>query len=177
MDEAASVLESLRLRHPDLASEIEELALAVLERVDAPALGAELSRRLQKLDIFDAIEEDPRDSSYTPVWEMAQHTLDTTMAPYLEDLQRKIEVGLKEAAQATCLGIVIGLYHAREGYADDSLLAQAPDFCEKEAYYVVDILARQSGKLHRHRWMLPEDARSSIPEWSRLFPGAARPKR
>ncbi|MCR9095730.1 MAG: hypothetical protein NXI30_16030 [bacterium] len=52
------------------------------------------------------------------------------MAPYLEDLQQEIELGLEEAAQTTCLGIVIGLYHAREGDADDSLSAQAPDFSE-----------------------------------------------
>ncbi len=109
--------------------------MEVVSAVDAKRLGSELGRRLAALDIFDAADGSPRDGRYVPMWEAAQQTLDGLLEPYLVDLQRRIELGLKEAAQATCLGIVLGLHSARGQASDDSLLAHAPDFCEKEAHY------------------------------------------
>lgn len=175
--EAAQVLQVLSRRHPELRSEIDEISLAMLAAVDTEKLGAALGDRLCSLDFLDAIDPDPRSGRYVAEWDLAQHTLDTLMKPYVSDLQRLIELGLKEAAQSTCLGIIIGLYQARDIHAGDSLLAHAPDFCENEAHYVAGRLAKQSGRLHRSRWQLPENARSLIPDWPELFPRGVRRKR
>ncbi len=144
--------------------------MELVSAVEAKRLGSELGRRLAELDIFDAADGSPRDGRYVPMWEAAQQTLDGLLEPYLVDLQRRIELGLKEAAQATCLGIVLGLHSARGQASDDSLLAHAPDFCENEAHYVVELLAKQSGRLHRRRWPLPEGSRALVPGWPWLFP-------
>ena len=93
--------------------------------------------------MFDATETAPRDGRYVPIWEAAQQTLDGLLEPYLADLQRRVELGLKEAAQSSCLGIILGLYHARDCASDDSLLAHVPDFCENEAHYEAGVLAKQ----------------------------------
>jgi hypothetical protein len=176
-DESLQVLLSLIRRHPDLAPEADELALALIETVDAKEVGLELGQRLLELDIFDAIDTAPRDGRYVPIWDAAQQTLDCLLEPYLADLQRRVELGLKEAAQSTCFGIILGLYHARGCESDDSLLAHAPDFCQDEAHYVVGLLAKQSGRLHRRRWSLPEGSDELLSEWPWLFPRGARRKK
>ena len=150
------------------------MALEIIETVDAEELGLELGRRLLELDIFDAVDGSRRDGREIPVWEAAQKTLDGLLEPYLIDLQRRVELGLKEAAQSTCLGIVLGLYQARDGASDDSLLAHAPDFCENEAHYVVGQVAKQSGRLQRRRWPLPEGSQALLPDWPWLFPRSAQ---
>lgn len=169
-DESTQVLRSLTCRHPELRAEIDALAIARIASVDAEKLGSKLGQRLLEVDIFDVTDTVPRDGSYVPMWEAAQQTLDGLLAPYIADLQRRIELGLKEAAQSTCLGIVLGLYHARDCASDDSLLAHAPDFCENEADYVVGMLAKQSGRLQRRRWSLPDGSHKLLPEWSWLCP-------
>lgn len=164
-DEPGQVLRSLLRRHPELRDEANELSLQLVAAVDARSLGSELRRRLAALDIFDAADGSPRDMRYVPMWEVAQQTLDGLLEPYLIDLQRRVELGLKEAAQATCLGIVMGLHWAQRHAGDDSLLAHAPDFCANEAHYAVQLLAKQSGRLHRRRWPLPEGSEALFPDW------------
>jgi hypothetical protein len=173
-DESTQALRSLASRHPELRREIDELALVLIASVDSKKLGAELGQRLLEVDIFDATDAPRRDGRYIPVWEAAQQTLDGLLAPHLTDLHRRIELGLKEAAQSTCLGIVLGLYRARDGAVGDSLLAHAPDFCENEASYVVGLLAKQSGRLQRRRWTLPEGSHELLPDWPWLFSRDAR---
>jgi len=149
-----------------------------IETVDVDKLATDVGDGLRALDLFDATDPDPRSPRYVAVWESAQHTLDLFMKPYIADLERRIELGLRDAAESNCLGIVLGLYRARESEDDDdALLAHAPDFCSNEADYVVDLLGRQSGRLHRRRWSLPTEARSRLPDWSDLFKSRPRRKR
>lgn len=168
-EEAQQLIIALVKRHPALREEATELATALLESVDAHKLGIELGKRLRDLDLFDLSNRSCRDPGrYVEVTEAAYETLEETLAPYVVDLERRIELGLEDAARATCLGIVLGLYHACD-HTEDALLAHAPDFCEGEAGYLVDQLAKQSGKLHRSRWSLPDGSAELLPEWDWLF--------
>jgi hypothetical protein len=172
------LIHCLRARHSELSGEIDELAVALLETVDVDELAIKVGDGLRALDLFDATDPDPRSPRYVDLWESAQHTLDLFMKPYLADLERRIELGLRDAAESTCLGIVLGLYRARESEDDgDALLAHAPDFCANEADYVVELLGKQSGRLHSRRWSLPTEARSRLPDWSGLFKSRPRRKR
>lgn len=176
--EMRKLIHCLRARHSELSGEIDELAVALLETVDVDELATKVGDGLRALDLFDATDPDPRSPRYVDLWESAQHTLDLFMKPYLADLERRIELGLRDAAESTCLGIVLGLYRARESEDDgDALLAHAPDFCASEADYVVELLCKHSGRLHRRRWSLPTEARSSLPDWSGLFKSRSRRKR
>jgi hypothetical protein len=176
-DEPKRVLQSLIRRHPELRTEAEELALKLIGGVDPQELGSELRRRLREIDIFDLADSPTRGGRYVPLWAAAQETLDDLLEPYLVDLKRTIALGLKEAAQSTCLGIVLGLYGARDFSSDDSLLAHAPDFCENEAQYVVGLLAKESGRLHRRRWPLPDGSDALLTDWPWIFSRGSRRKK
>jgi hypothetical protein len=151
--------------------------LALIETVDSRKLGLELGQRLLDLDIFDATDGSSRDGRYVPLWDAAQQALDRLLEPYLADLQRRVELGLRETAQSTCLGIVLGLHQVRGRASDDTLLAHAPDFCENEAHHIVGLLAKQSGRLHRRRWPLPDGSQALLPGWPWLFPQRAERKK
>jgi len=172
------LIHCLRARHSELSGEINELAVELLETVDIDELATKVGDGLRALDLFDATDPDPRSPRYVDLWESAQHTLDLFMKPHIADLERRIELGLRDAAESTCLGIVLGLYHARESEDDsDALLAHAPDFCASEAEHVVERLGKHSGRLHRRRWFLPTEARARLPDWSGLSKSRRRRKR
>ena len=175
--EPKQLLQSLIRRHPELRTEAEELALELIATVDAEELESELGRRLRGIDIFDLTDSPPRDGRYVPLWAAAQEALDGLLKPYLVDLKRRIALGLKEAAQLTCLGIVLGLYKSRDHASDDSLLAHAPDFCENKAHYVVELLAKESGRLHRRRWRPPDGSEAMLTDWPWLFSRGSRRKK
>jgi hypothetical protein len=173
-DEALRLLLSLIDHHPELRPECETLATTLLGEVDAQQIGAQLGNRLSELDITACAGRAGRQPwGYVEPWEAAAEILEELLAPYIEDLRRRIELVLEDAARSTCLGIVLGLYHARTA-EPSALLAHVPDFCEEEAAYVVELLTKESGRRHRRRWELPEGSEDLLPDWDWLF---TRPRR
>lgn len=169
-EEAKKLLVMLIDRHPELRRDSDELATAILGDVDAETLRKELGQCLRGLDMTELAAYSGRQpwGEYVEPNEAAHRVLDELMQPYLDDLGRRIELGLEDAARSLCLGIVLALYDAR-GSGSDSLLAYAPDYCENEAAYAVEILAKKSSRLHRRRWKLPDGSESLLPEWDGLF--------
>ncbi|MFQ5471970.1 MAG: hypothetical protein ACE5FA_03655 [Dehalococcoidia bacterium] len=168
-EEARELLEILVGRHPELSFECEQLAREIVDRVDPEKLARKLHRQLMALDMDDLSARSGRHMwGYVEPADAAQELLDALMESYLVDLRRQIELGLEVAARSHCLGIVLGLYRAR-GVETDSPLAYAPDYCENEAAYAVEILAKQSSKMFRRRWRLPDGCESRLAEWGWLF--------
>jgi hypothetical protein len=168
-EETRELLEILVERHPELRAECEQLATGILDRVDPEKLARKLHKQLTALDILDLSGRSGRQPwGYVEPADAAQEILDALMESYREDLRRRIELGLEVAARSQCLGIVLGLYRGRDG-DHDSLLAFAPDYCENEAAYAVEILAKESSRRFRRRWKLPDGCESQLPEWTWLF--------
>jgi hypothetical protein len=93
---------------------------------------------------------------------------------FLADLKRRAELGLTDAAVTMGLGIVLGLYKAKDSPSDGPL-GWAPDFPAEHAGHAVSELMRASPAQTRDviRTRLLEVIVADAPNWSEMLTRAA----
>jgi hypothetical protein len=172
--EAADVLRALLKRHPELAAEAERLAKSVVTDLDVEAVADDVEQAVLDLDLDDLNERAGRKRwGYVEPTEAAWELLEAAVAPYLDEMRRRIELGLEAAAVAACQGIVSGLYRC-QGQTTDKVLGWAEDFPAESAGEAVATLARASAAKHRRTWRLPVAFKEQVPEWADLIDRATR---
>jgi hypothetical protein len=108
--------------------------------------------------------------------EAAFELLDDAIEPFLADMKRLVELGHEEAAIATCLGIVLGLYGLKDRKSHE-VLEWAPDFASQAACQAVTELSRETRKKRGPRWRIPETFFAAVPpEWKTRLVSAANSK-
>lgn len=88
----------------------------------------------------------------------------------ISDMKRRMELGLADAAQAMCRGIVGGLCMAKETKSDGAL-GWAPDFPAEEACHAVAELVRACPAERRKntRDHLLDALAGDVPDWSEML--------
>jgi hypothetical protein len=168
------VLRALLERHPQLAAEAEQLAKSVVTDVDVDAIAEDVEQAVLDLDLDDLNARAGRTrGGYVEPTEAAWDLLEETLAPYLDDMRRRIELGLEAAAVAACQGIVLGLYRC-QGQTTDKVIGWAEDSPAESAAEAVATLARTSAAKHRRAWRLPAAFKERVPEWADLIDGSGR---
>ena len=173
-EEGANVLRSLLERHPKLVSEAEEIATAAVTNVDPDAVAEDIERVVLDLDIEELNARAGRKSwGYVEPTEAAWEILEEAVEPYFEEMKRQIALGFEAAAEATCAGIVLGLYRCL-GKSSDQLLGWAEDFPAEAAANAVTTLTRESKAKHKRCWRLPDSIVAQVPEWAGLIGRASK---
>ena len=167
------MLRALIARHPELAAEAEQLSRAVVTRVDAEAVAAEVEDAVLALELDELNARAGRQRwGYVEPTEAAWELLEEALDPFLDEMRRRVELGFEAAAVATCQGIVLGLYRCR-GQTTDKVLGWAEDFPAEAAGEAVGTLTRLRGTKGRV-WRLPAGFTAAVPEWAHLIERAAR---
>jgi hypothetical protein len=148
--ELATVLRALLTKHPALRAEAEQIAT---DMIAAPSVEDVAD------DVHDAVTSLGIDSFHgragkqpwgyvepsQAAWELLGETLEDVFA----DMKRRADLGLTEAAEAICRGIVLGLHKAK-GAGSDGPLGWAPDFPAEEACHAVaELIGSCPPKVHR----------------------------
>ena len=110
---------------------------------------------------------------YIEPTEAAWELLEEAVAPYLDEMRRRIELGLEAAAVAACQGIMLGLYRC-QGQTTDKVIGWAEDSPTEIAGEAVATLARASAAKHRRMWQLPAAFKKQVPEWADLIDRSGR---
>jgi len=169
--EAAAVLRRLLEAHPDLASEAEEMARSLLHQVDYQEVAAEIEDEIRALDYEDLnARAGSHEWGYVEPSEAAVDILEETLEPFVEDLERHLELGLEAEALEICKGLVLGCYRLskREG---GNVLGWAPDFPGEAAghalglWYTGTDAPKSRGTRRNKRLWLPPDFLSLVPKW------------
>jgi hypothetical protein len=154
--EAASVLNQLLIRRPDLLEEAESIARDMLAEVDAEALAEDLVAQLTMVSLDDLNARAGRHSwGYVDPVEAAWELLDERVAPFREEMLRLQELGFEDQALATLEGILMGLQAVGGCRKGRYVLESAPDFEDDTAMGVVQAWVR-SGRRCKHRTALVE---------------------
>ena len=136
-EEAACVLQRLLAIHPELVPEAEEIWRLSMDEVSFETIAFDVESSILSLDLDDLNNRAGSHSwGYVEPSEAALELLDEAVAPFREDMLRKLELGLEAAAFETCKGIVFGLYQCRNPTEGDPL-SWAPDFPVEAASYAV----------------------------------------
>jgi len=108
---AKRVLDLMVERHPELHSDVSELATYAVDNPDEFSLAAEIEEVITVLDERDVLKRSGRRrGGYTEPEEAIGQALTETMEPYFDRLQQQLEKGNDVAALAVCKAIVLAMY-------------------------------------------------------------------
>jgi hypothetical protein len=167
--ESTAVLGALLEMHPELVPDAAKLARAAIQEVDAEAVAGKVEDAVCILDTEDLGERSRRRcKGYVEPTEAAWELIQEAVAPFLDDLDRLVNLGFGKAAIDMCAGILLGLYRAAGQSADGPLAwaGECPAECACEA---VSMLARRSTSGGRDRWSLPQSFLDKTPEWAEML--------
>jgi hypothetical protein len=162
--EKGELLDQLLAGRPDLRSQAEAYAVERMAAEDRDVVADHVESALRGLDIeeLNGRAGYRPGSGYVDPGEAADEILDEALQPFLDDLARRGELGMRPAAVELAVGILHGLYRCRDG-GPESLLEYSPDYATERASDVVD----QCGKLGVE---LPvADLLDLIPAWSTVL--------
>ena len=168
--EKGELLDHLLAARPDLREQVEAYAVGRMSAEDRDAVAVDVESALRGLDIdeLNGRAGYRPGAGYVEPGEAADEILDEALQPFLDDLARRGELGMRPAAVELAVGILLGLYRCRDGGAE-SLLEYTPDYAAERASDVVD----RCGKLGVQ---LPVgDLFDLMPAWSAILrraPGA-----
>src|SRR2546429_71414 len=94
--------------------------------------------RVTRLDMDDLHgRAGKRSGGYVEPAQAAQDLLEEAVAGHLDDMKRRMDLGLYEGAESVCAGIVLGLFHASR-QKSGGMLEWAPDFPAEHAGYAIE---------------------------------------
>lgn len=136
--EVASVLRILLDRHPNLTREAQEIAAELVSSVPVGDIADDVCARVTRLDMDDLHgRAGKRSGGYVEPAQAAQDLLEEAVAGHLDDMKRRMDLGLYEGAESVCAGIVLGLFHASR-QKSGGMLEWAPDFPAEHAGYAIE---------------------------------------
>jgi len=137
-EEAATVLNQLLGKHPELKSEAKELAIQSISAASIEDVAEEVYLEITSVDL-EALNGRAGSHSwgYVEPSEAATELLTEAIEDQMEEMKRSLELGLLATAEALCAGIVQGLYRARDTKSDGAL-GWAVDFPAEEAGFAVE---------------------------------------
>ena len=180
--ERSGVLRALLERHPELASEAREIAVAGLsggsvEDIASDVFDAVTSMGVDSLNGRAGRHADGYVEPTDAAWELLQEAVEDDVA----DMKRRVGMGMAAGAETIACGIVVGLYRAKD-VDSDGPLGWAPDFPAEHAGHSVAELIRACSKDQRaavrDRMLARLD--DLVPDWidmiRRAADGASRGK-
>lgn len=147
--ERAQVLNELLQRHPALREEANTIAENLIADVSVEVVAEEVADLVTSIGI-EELENRAGNQSWGYVepseaaWELLEESIEDVRA----DMKRRLEAGMKPAAESICQGIVLGLHRAN-GTNHDGALEWAPDFAAEAAAWSLSLLLESYPKRQR----------------------------
>lgn len=159
--EASVVLEALLKAHPDLLDEAERLAADILDGTTWESVREDLTFTLLSLPLEalnDRAGYQPG-RGYVHECDAAGEIVEETLAPYLEDVARRLKLGMTSSAHQVAAGVLAGLHACADDHDPDGLLGYAGDM-DTYAHSVYALLTK-------HQQPLPDELLDvACPGWS-----------
>ena len=132
------VLRQLLEKHPELRPEAEHSATEYVSSSSTEEIAQDVYDRITGIGLDELSgRAGKRPWGYVEPGEAAIELIEESLQDFSDDIKRKADLGLVPAAQAVCVGIVQGLYQARDTKSDGAL-GWAPDFPAEHAGYIVE---------------------------------------
>jgi hypothetical protein len=169
--EAKRLLATLLDARPDLVAEVAALAGAELGSVTVQQVAEDVAGAIGALRIEKVWgRSGPQsDGSYVEPTEAVWTVFEESIAPFIEDLERRIRLDHQEAAIAICEGTLLGLYRVEKVYGEGFLDGHAPDLIGEAAGFVVETWKKSGGRARprgtRDWAAMRAFVSKDVPEW------------
>jgi len=173
---ADEVLKILLERHQTLREEAEQIATELVSSPSLEDIADDVLAAVTSIGI-DAVNARAGRTSwgYVDPTDAASELIEEAVEDVISDMKRRMGLGLEDAAEAICRGVVVGLRRAEE-FESDGALGWAPDFPAEEACHVVEELIRTCpGKERKKlRDRLVKALAQDVPDWSEMLEQVAK---
>jgi hypothetical protein len=169
--EVASVLQILLDRHPNLTREAQEIAAGLVSSASVEDIADDVCTSITSLDMDDLHGRAGKHSwGYVEPAQAAQDLLEEAVAGHLDDMKRRMHLGLDAGAESVCAGIVLGLFRASR-QKSGGILEWATDFPAEHAGYVIEeyLAAYPKSKRRNVGGRLSAALAASVSEWSDMI--------
>jgi hypothetical protein len=162
--EKGDLLDALLAANPTWLAIVEVAAADSLADVDRDRVAAGLRDALCGLGhelIGERAGYHPGHGYVEPT-QAAVDILSDQLEPYLQDVARRDQLGLTEAAAELGAGVLLGLYRCRDYQAEDTVLAWVEDFPDEHARWLAE-------RMHKTGLLPPtlaEQLANLMPEWA-----------
>ena len=160
--ESTAVLQALLKAHPELVAEADGLAAGILDKTSWESVGEDVERELRSLPLEalnDRAGYQPSRGGYIHECEAASEVVQEALEPYLDDIARRLALGMTMPAHQVAAGVLAGLYACDGQHGGDGLLGYAGDM-DNYAHAVFTLL-------DKHRAPLSDDLLAeACPGWS-----------
>ena len=149
--EAKRLLGSFLDARPDLVPEVAALADANLGEVSVEGVAEEVAWAIGELQVEDVLDGSgsQSDGSYVDPTEAAYAVVDDALVPFVQDLERRMQLGREDEAAGVCQGILLGLYQVTVQCRDrgnEFLDGYAPDAIEEAAGFALESWKKTGGR-------------------------------
>ena len=170
--EAKRLLATILDAHPELVAEAGDLADAQLAAVTVEDVAEDVALALGALHVEDIWERSGThaDGEYVEPTEAAWAVVEEAVAPFIEDLARRVELGRRAETTVLCQGTLLGLYRVSQeegGFLD----GHAPDTLEEAATLAVATWKKRGGGqsaagARAEEWTaMGRFVSAALPEW------------
>lgn len=163
--ESTAVFQALLKAHAELVAEADGLAAGILDKTSWESVGEDVEQRLRSLPL-EALNDRAgyqRGRGYVHECDAAAEVVQEALEPYLDDIARRLALGMTAPAHQVAAGVLAGLHACDGEHGSDGLLGYAGDM-DNYAHAVLMLL-------DRHRAPLPDDLlAATCPAWSFLQP-------
>ncbi len=173
--ELATILRALLAKHPELRAEAEQIAVDMIASPSIEDVAEDVYYAVTDLGIDSLHGRTGKQPwGYVKPTEAAWELLEEAVGDFLADMKRRAELGLCEAAEAMCCGIVLGL-HMADSEGHDGPLGWAEDFPAEEASHAVAELIRSCpprGRMGTRKRLIAALGQL-VPDWREMLTRAA----
>ncbi|HOW64776.1 MAG TPA: hypothetical protein P5186_13250 [Candidatus Paceibacterota bacterium] len=166
-EESASLLRILIERHPEIRAEAEQLAKDLVDSPSVEEVADDVLFCITGVDL-EALNERAGSHSwgYVEPSEAARELLEESLEDLVADMKRRCELNLASTAEIIGIGIVLGLYQAKDVNSEGAL-GWDPDFPAEHAYHVVAEFVRSChGMVHSGvKEQILSTLADHAPEW------------
>jgi hypothetical protein len=177
-EEQSTILKALLAKHPDLRNEAEGLAQELLAPPVSEHVADDVEAALAAPGI-DALNARTGSGQwgYVEPGDAAAEILSEAIEDVVQDMVRRMSLGLEGAGVALRVGTVLGLRRADQG-AKDGVLGWDPDFPKEHASTVVLELLKACPEDRRAgvRDLVLREIEDAAPEWCWTIARATEPK-
>ncbi|MDT4991953.1 MAG: hypothetical protein QOH97_1845 [Actinoplanes sp.] len=137
----------------------ERLAAGILDDTTWESVREDVTHALLSLEALNERAGYQPGRGYTHECDAAGEIVEETLAPFLDDVARRLKLGMTASAHQVAAGVLAGLHACGDGHDRDGLLGYAGD---------MDTYARSVFTLlGKHRQPLPDDLLDTAgPGWS-----------
>ena len=162
--DALKILESLIKNNPKIQKKVEEIFLKELKKIEYESIASDIYFDLELLDVHDLWNNSGKSQyEYIDPHEYAFNMIEEVICPYMEELQRYLNMSMFDESTLYCIGIIMGL--CKFDKDSDSEFKEWSEDTANEIAFDVFLLWKEYDQNNQNKNLIKKILKKEYPKW------------